>query len=465
MDFRDIGVGELAQRVRSGEQSAEEVLRSTLARIEAENPRLNAFVALLPEAELLGQARAVDAAVARGEDPGPLAGVPVGVKDLEDVAGLRTTCGSALLADLEPSRRDSLQVRRMRAAGAIILGKTNTPEFGCKGATDNPLFGFTLNPWNRDHSPGGSSGGSSSALAAGLVPLATGSDGGGSIRIPAAMCGHSGFKASQGRVPMSDPSAPTTGLLAVRGPMARTLRDTVIALDVVKGPDPLDIHALPDDGPWLPAFDARTLPEAVIWSPGLGYAEIDEGVRAVCEAALERLRDAGVRVIEHERILGEHPLRHWWAMWTAAMARKLGDRIGSADWERIDPPLRSMIEHGMQVTGADYARAIDACHAYNVQLEAAFVQAPLILTPTCAGRAPRSGEPGIINGLPTAAWVEMTFGINMTRNPAASIHAGPDPDGLPVGLQVIGRQREDLQVLAAAGCFEDVLGGPGRAPY
>ncbi|MDZ7826316.1 MAG: amidase [Gammaproteobacteria bacterium] len=202
MDFRDIGIGELAQRVRSGEQTAEEVLRSTLARIETENPRLNAFVALLPEAELLGQARAVDAAVARGEDPGLLAGVPVGVKDLEDVAGLRTTLGSALRGGIEPSARDSLQIRRMRAAGAIIVGKTNTPEYGCKGVTDNPLFGFTRNPWNPDHSPGGSSGGSSSALAAGLVPLATGSDGGGSIRIPAAMCGHSGFKASQGRVPM-----------------------------------------------------------------------------------------------------------------------------------------------------------------------------------------------------------------------------------------------------------------------
>ncbi len=206
MDFRDITIAELVAGVHSGEHSAEAVARSTLARLDAENGRLNAFVARVPEATVLAEARAVDAAVARGEEPGPLAGVPVGVKDLEDVRGLPTCYGSALWADAPPAARDSLLVARMRAAGAVVVGKTNTPEFGCKGATDNPAFGATANPWSLEHSPGGSSGGSSAALAAGLVPLATGSDGGGSIRIPASVCGHSGFKATQGRVPLADPS-------------------------------------------------------------------------------------------------------------------------------------------------------------------------------------------------------------------------------------------------------------------
>ncbi|HSG90467.1 MAG TPA: amidase [Pseudomonadales bacterium] len=466
IDYREVGIGAIAAQVRSGERSAEEIARATLARIERDDPRLNAFVARLPDEQVLAQARAVDARVAAGEDPGLLAGVAVGVKDLEDVVGLRTTYGSALWADAPPATRDSLAVTRMRAAGAVIVGKTNTPEFGCKGACDNPLFGATANPWNLAYSPGGSSGGSAAALAAGLVPLATGSDGGGSIRIPASVCGLSGFKASQGRVPLADPSGPTTGVLAVRGPMARTLRDTVIALDAMRGDDPRDIFGLPDEGgSWLEAFDARRPPERVIWSPGLGYTQIDDDVRAVCETALQALRDAGVEVIEREQILSEHPLAHWWAMWTAAMARKLGDRIGTDDWEKIDPPLRDMIEFGMKVTGADYARALDAAHTFNMELEAAFADAPLILSATCAGRTPRTGEPGIVNGLPTAAWVEMTFGINMTRNPAATVHAGLDPAGMPVGLQVIGRQRTDVGVLCGAGFIEEILGGPGVCPF
>ncbi|MEE4360877.1 MAG: amidase [Pseudomonadales bacterium] len=466
MDFRDVTVAELVDQVRTRRTSAEEIARSTLARIDRENPRLNAFVARVDADQVIEDARAIDATVARGEDPGPLAGVPVGIKDLEDVRGLRTTYGSALWADAPPAESDALTVARMRAAGAIIVGKTNTPEFGCKGATDNPLFGPTANPWNLAYSPGGSSGGSGAALAAGLVPLATGSDGGGSIRIPAAVCGLSGFKASQGRVPLADRGAPTTGLLAVRGPMTRTLRDAVIALDAMRGPDPRDIFALPDDdAPWLGAFDARRPLQRVVWSPGLGYAQVDADVRAVCETALARLRDAGVEVIERDRIIDEHPLRHWWNLWTAAMARKLGDRKGTADWEKIDPPLRMMIEHGMAVSGADYARAIDAAHDYNLQLEAAFADAPIILSVTCAGRTPKTGADGTINGTPTAGWVEMTFGLNMTRNPAATVHAGLDPDGLPVGLQVIGRQRDDVAVLCAAGFMEEVLGGPGRAPF
>lgn len=462
MDFRKTSVEAIAEDVRSRRVSAEEVVRHSAERIEALNGRLNAFCAWDGDAAV-DAARALDARIARGEDVGPLAGVPVGVKDLEDARGFVTTYGSALWADAPPATADSLAVARMRAAGAIVMGKTNTPEFGCKGATDNPVFGPTLNPWSTDHSPGGSSGGSGAAIAAGMVPLATGSDGGGSIRIPAALCGLSGFKASQGRVPLGGPGAPTTGLLAVRGPMACTIRDTVVALDAMRGDDPTDTFALPaDDGPWLPRLDAAPVAR-VIWAPTLGYAEIDGEILRVCETALAALRDAGVEIIEREQLLDEHPLRHWWCMWTSAMARKLGDRIGTPDFELIDADLRVMVEQGMQMTGADYARAIDAGHAYNWQLEQAFAEAPLILSPTCAGRTPRSGELGSINGRDTAGWVELTFGINMTRNPAASVHAGLAENGLPVGLQIIGRQRDDLGVLNAAAYFESVL-GPTRFP-
>jgi len=465
MDFRDCSLADLAAGVRTGARSAEAVARSTLTRIDVLDGALGAFVARCPEEEVLAAAQAIDAMVARGEDPGPLAGVPVGVKDLEEVRGLRTTYGSALYADGAPADGDSVLVQRMRAAGAVIVGKTNTPEFGCKGATDNPLFGPTRNPFSLEHSPGGSSGGSSAALAAGLVPLATGSDGGGSIRIPAARCGLSGFKATQGRVPLADATGPTTGLLAVRGPMARDLRDTVIALDAVRGDEPRDVFGLPDDDfSWLAAFEERRLPTHVLWAPTLGFADVHPEVRRVCEAALARLDAAGVDVIETKGPFESDPLDPWWTLWSAAMARKLGQCIGTPDFERIDPPLRQIIEDGMAVTGADYARAIDACHDLNGALCDAFERAPFVLAPTCSGPVHRLEATGHVRGRDTAEWVEMTLPCNLTRNPAATLFAGLDANDLPVGLQVIGPPRADVATLCAAGAFEDVLGGPGRAP-
>ncbi|HEY5252291.1 MAG TPA: amidase, partial [Acidimicrobiales bacterium] len=207
MDFRTESVSELADQVRKGERSARDLVAHALARIEADNPRLNAFVAVDGE-RALAVAESIDQRVASGGDPGPLAGIPIGVKDLEDAAGFVTTLGSPLLADAEPARVDSPLVARLTAAGCVVVGKTNTPELGWKPDTDNGLFGPTLNPWNLEHTPGGSSGGSAAAIAAGMVPLATGSDGGGSIRIPAACCGLSGMKASMGRVPMGGADAP-----------------------------------------------------------------------------------------------------------------------------------------------------------------------------------------------------------------------------------------------------------------
>lgn len=465
MDFRDCTLADLAAGIRAGELSAEAVARSTLTRIDAVDGALHAFVVRCPEEEVLEAARAVDQCVARGDDPGPLAGVPVAVKDLEDVRGLPTTYGSALYADGDPADGDSVLVERMRTAGAVIIGKTNTPEFGCKGTTDNPLFGATHNPWSLAHSPGGSSGGSAAALAAGLVPLATGSDGGGSIRIPAARCGLSGFKATQGRVPLADATGPTTGLLAVRGPMARDLRDTVIALDAVRGDAPRDVFGLPDDDfSWRAAFEERRLPTHVLWAPSLGFADVHPEVLRVCEAALAQLDAAGVDVVETAGPFHTDPLAPWWTLWSAAMARRLGHCSGTPEFERIDPPLRGIIEDGLAVSGAEYARAIDACHDLNGALCDAFERAPLVLSPTCSGPVHRLDAVGRVRGRDTAEWVEMTLPCNLTRNPAATLFAGVDAQGLPVGLQIIGPPRGDAATLCAAGAFEDVLGGPGRAP-
>ncbi|MDY7099757.1 MAG: amidase, partial [Actinomycetota bacterium] len=244
MDFRTMSVAELAMGVRHGELTARGVTEHALARIEALDPGLNAFVATDPERSL-ADADEIDRRIAAGDDPGPLAGVPLGVKDLEDAIGFVTSYGSALKAGNPPAVEDSVLVARLRAAGCVVVGKTNTPELGHKGTTDNPTFGATANPWSTAHSPGGSSGGTAAAIAAGMIALGTGSDGGGSIRIPSSLCGLSGLKTSNGRIPIAGRQAPGSGILSVAGPMARRTRDVALALDAVVGPDERDMLSLP----------------------------------------------------------------------------------------------------------------------------------------------------------------------------------------------------------------------------
>ncbi len=252
MDFRTESLAGLAAQVRSKQVGSRELTLHALARIEHLNPQVNAFVAVDAE-RALAEAAVIDERVAKGEDPGPLAGVPIGVKDLEDAAGFVTTHGSPLHANDAPAATDSILVARLRAKGCVIVGKTNSPEFGWKSDTQNEVFGTTRNPWDLARSAGGSSGGTGAALAAGMVPLATGSDGGGSIRIPSAINGLSGLKPSLGRVPTGGPSAPGWAGLSTKGPMARRIRDVAYALECVVGPDPTDIFSLAmPDVPWSP---------------------------------------------------------------------------------------------------------------------------------------------------------------------------------------------------------------------
>ena len=244
MDFRRENLESLAADVRAAKISARELVTHALERVDALNPSVNAFVALDEDGALEAAGR-IDEAVAAGEDPGPLAGIPIGVKDLEDAAGFVTSHGSAVFAGGPAAVVDSPLVARMKAAGCVVIGKTNTPELGWKADTDNTTFGATCNPWNLDHSPGGSSGGSAAAVAAGMVPLATGSDGGGSIRIPSSCCALSGVKPSLGRVPSGGAEPPDWHHLSTKGPLARRIADVVAVLDVVVGPDPTDLQSLP----------------------------------------------------------------------------------------------------------------------------------------------------------------------------------------------------------------------------
>jgi aspartyl-tRNA(Asn)/glutamyl-tRNA(Gln) amidotransferase subunit A len=458
MDFQRDSVVELAEQVRLGKVSARELTAHALSRIEALNPKLNAFVAVDGEAAMAAAA-AVDEAVAAGTDPGPLAGIPIGVKDLEDAAGYRTTKGSFAFADSPVATTDSLLVARLKAAGCVVVGKTNTPELGAKADTVNGLFGATVNPWSPDHSSGGSSGGASSAVASGMVPLATASDGGGSIRIPASACGLAGFKPSLGRVPSGGAASPDWAHLSTRGPLARTVADTVAALDAVLGPDPSDLRSLPMPEPsWLGAIEQPHLPMKVAWSPTLGYAEVDAEVRAICQAAVDRLAGLGAEVVEVETVFPEDPVLAWVTMTNAYNARTLAPFRDTPVWERIDPGLRSMADWGDRMTAVELVKAEDRCHELNLRLVSLFHDVRLLITPTLASAPPLSGQPGVVNGSTSANWVSFTYAFNMTRSPAGTVCAGFTSSGLPVGLQLVGPQHGDLVVLRAMAALEAALG-------
>lgn len=460
--FRSETVAGISERVRSKQQSAREVTQAALDRIEALNPSINAFVAWDGDAAL-AQADDIDRRIAAGEEVGPLAGVPMGVKDLEAVDGFVTSFGSALHTNDAPATADSVHVGRYRAAGAVIIGKTNTPEYGHKGATDNVPFGATRNPWSLEHSPGGSSGGSAAALASGMVPLATGSDGGGSIRIPAALCGFSGIKPSTGRIPIPGSAMPGSGLLSANGPMALRASDSALALDVVVGPDPRDPLSLPHPGQsWAGVVATAEAPERVVWSPTFGFANVDDEVLASCTKAVEALAAAGTEIIELETIFDADPVSSWLVLWVVSRFKAQGHLIDTPGFDQLSESIKPQVLMGSKVSGVEFARAQDDVFRLNSLLEDAFEQAPLILSPTTGGRVPKLGHDGTINGAEDPGWVQFTYGLNMTRNPAGSVCTGLDPDGLPIGLQVIGRQRADANVLAAMAVLEDVIGFTGQ---
>ncbi len=466
MDFRTASVVDLATRVRSGSLTAAELVDHALARIDAVNPTVNAFVAVDGD-RARAAAEAVDATVASGGDPGPLAGIPLGVKDLEDAEGYVTTHGSAAHADRPPATADSELVARLVAAGCVVVGKTNTPELGWKPDTENLLFGATRNPWNLDHTAGGSSGGSGAAIAAGMVPLATGSDGGGSLRIPSSCCGLSGVKPSLGRVPSGGPQAPDWQHLSTKGPMARRMADVVAALDVVVGPDATDLRSLPrPEASWPAALEGARPPARVAWSPTLGFADVDAEVLALCRRAVDVLADLGTEVVEVDSVFDEDPVDPWLTLSGVYNLRTHAGLLGTPAWDQVDPVLRMILDGAVATSAVDVVRAEDACHEFNLRLVDLFHDVRLLVTPTMAAPPPpRSlGGAGLINGTPDYNWVKMTYAFNMTRSPAATVCVGLSSAGVPVGLQLVGPQHADLVVIRAAAALEAALGFDAVAP-
>jgi aspartyl-tRNA(Asn)/glutamyl-tRNA(Gln) amidotransferase subunit A len=460
----------LAADIAARRISPVEVAEALLARIQRLNPLLNAYCTLTAD-QALEDARRAEAAVMRNETLGPLHGVPVSIKDLIATRGIRTTRGSKLWENWVPEQ-DAPVVERVRTAGAIILGKTNTPEIGWKGVTDNPLFGPTRNPWDVTRTPGGSTGGGSAQVAAGLGPMAIGTDGGGSIRIPAAFAGCYGFKPSFGRVPMY-PQSPNASV-AHCGPLTDTVHDAALALSVLAGPDDRDRLSLPpSDTDYLAATGARAIETSlrglkVAWCADFGwnYWPVAPEILQAARSAAQRFADFGCEVVE-VRPEWVGPMEAWSTIFYGGIVGQVGPRLEQVR-DVLDPGLVRIIETYQTDSLQDYVLADAARAAFWDQVRYFFGEYALVLTPTMPIPAFSLNQdtPGPVPGrLPDGlGWSFFTYPFNLTGQPAASLPCGFTADGLPIGLQVIGRRHADALVLTASAAFEAAAPWQARRP-
>lgn len=447
---------ELAAKVRAKEISPTEVVEAVLARIDEINPKINAYCTI-DAAGARASASAVEAALQRGDPVGPLAGVPVSIKDIVITKGIRTTRGSRLYADSVPTE-DAPVVERLKGAGAIVLGKTNTPEFGWKAATDNQLFGPTRNPWNLGRTAGGSSGGAGAAVAAGLGPLAIGTDGGGSIRIPANFCGIFGIKATHGLVPVYPASQAES--VSHTGPMTRTVRDAALMLNTIAGYDSRDRNSFPNGNPdYLAGIGDGIAGLRVAWSPNLGGGVVVPEVLAAAESAARRFAELGCSVEDATPEVGEFN-RPWFLLFYGAVAAGMASQ--PEGWEeKIDPGLLATLQEARKASGLEVSQAYQArARDYDV-LRRFFDRYDLFLTPTCPGAPWAIGHDYDPNASNPA---QLTQLFNLTGQPAATVPCGWTADGLPLGLQIVGRRHEDALVLRAAAAFEAMAPWAGRRP-
>jgi len=456
---------EMAEAIKSRKLSPVEVMDAFLSRIERLNPKINAYCTLLAESART-QATEAEKIVMKGEELGPLHGVPFSIKDLTFTKGIRTTFGSRIYENFIPDK-DAIVVERLRAAGAIMLGKTNTPEFGFMGVTDNLIFGPTHNPWNLQRHAGGSSGGAAAAVAAGMGPLAQGSDGGGSIRIPSSFCGVFGIKPSFGRVPRG-PGFLDWMTLSHFGPITRTVRDAALAMEVMAGRDDRDRHSLPGTNlRYLSYLEGDLKGLRVAWSPDLGYAVVDPQVLAANSAAVSIFETLGCKVDAATPDV-ENPGRTFAFTWAVKFASSYSDKLD--EWrDQMNPTLVDIIERGKDRTALEYARSALEREEYCDKMLAFFEDYDLLLTPSTAVPAFdidkfEVTEIGGIKGSPTLEWTPFTYPFNLTGQPAASVPCGWTDDGLPVGLQIVGRRFEDLTVLRAAAAFEQASPWADRRP-
>jgi aspartyl-tRNA(Asn)/glutamyl-tRNA(Gln) amidotransferase subunit A len=469
--FAYASAAELAALIRSKQASATEVMRATLARAEKANAALNCFITICAD-EALRDAALADAAVAGGKTLGPLHGVPFHVKDLVNTKGVRTTFASAMYENNVPAV-DSVSVARLKQAGAILMAKTTTPEFGHMPYTEAPLFGRTRNAWSADRTSGGSSGGAAVALAAGICPIGIGTDAGGSTRIPAAANGVVGFKQSAGVVP-HDMAPDVFANFSSINPMARTVLDTALMLEAMAGEHPSDPYSY---GAPATGFVAAAKAEGslaglrIAWRPLMANTVIDAEVLDITERAAMALGTLGAIVEPMDDDL--EPVEPIWfayasAIWNARF-RDLLPQWGN----RLSPTLMRQMELGKDTTGEAVGRALLGRTRLFQKVQSWFDRYDIIVTPTLARTAIPIEErlfesieiEGTKAGTVRKAWYPYTHPFNLTGHPAISLPCGFHSDGLPVGIQFVGRRSEDARVLNVAALFEKAWPWSGRRPH
>jgi aspartyl-tRNA(Asn)/glutamyl-tRNA(Gln) amidotransferase subunit A len=443
----------LARLIRERALSPVEVMQTVLERAETLHPKLNAICTFTAE-RALEQARAAERAVMRNETQGPLHGVPTTIKDLAFTKGVRTMAGSHIHAHRVPDE-DAPFVERLARAGAISIGKTTVPEFGWKGCGDSPLTGISHNPWKHGTNAGGSSTGAAICAAAGIGPIHQGSDGAGSIRMPAAFCGVFGMKPSFGRVPYY----PVTNndLMSHVGPITRTVADAALMLQVMAGADDHDLSSLPGEPEDYPArLEDGIAGLRVAFSPDLGYLPVDDEVASVVQSAVSAFEEQGCEVVE-EAPGWDDPIEIEHLYYTANFAGNIGPFLD--EWEdRLDPGMVACAREGMRYSAADYVQARGRRNAFYDRVRQAFERFDLLVTPTMSvaafpvGRLMPKHWPQ--HPWDWIRWAGFSYPFNLTWLPAATCPCGFTPDGRPVGLQIVAARHQDLRVLQAARAFE-----------
>jgi amidase len=458
---------QLVADLRDGDLSARELMTACLARIEQCNPQVNAICTLIAPEQAMQLAAEADQRLVRGDPLGALHGLPIAVKDLSATRGIRTTMGSPIYADHVPAE-DSLLVQRLKQAGALIIGKTNTPEFGVGSQTFNPLFGTTRNPYDLGRTAGGSSGGAAAALASGMLPLADGSDMGGSLRNPAAFCNVVGFRPSLGRVPHWPSTMAWQSRLGVEGPMARDVEGCALLLSVLAGPDerdPLSIQENPEI--FLQHLAHDFIEGRIAWTPDLGLLPVEREVVTVCESALLHWQAAGLHV-EHACPDLDGAMEAFKVL-RAAYYAEIGAPLLAGYRHLMKDTLISNIETGMKLTALDITRADAVRTRLYMGLMAFFQDHDFLVLPTtqvqpfdCATEWVRE-----IEGQALAEyldWMSICCIISVFGLPAISVPCGFTRAGLPVGIQIVGRPRADLEVLRVAWLLEQATHHGERHP-
>jgi aspartyl-tRNA(Asn)/glutamyl-tRNA(Gln) amidotransferase subunit A len=453
---------ELLESFRAHELSPVEVAQESLEHIEREDPRLNAFC-LVDADSALTAARASEERWRRGEPAGTLDGLPVGVKDIFLTRGWPTLRGSRVIDPEGPWEADAPAVSALRRHGAVLVGKTTTPELGWKGVTDSPLTGVTRNPWNSSRTAGGSSGGSSAALASGMVPLALGTDGGGSIRIPCGFCGLAGIKPTYGRVP-AWPASPY-GLVAHCGPMARTVSDVALLLDAMAEPDARDWSALPPmDGSFLDGLDDGVEGLRVAFSADLGHVDVEPEIAELAARAAGVFSDLGAHVEAVDPGFAD-PREAFDVLWSSGAAAAMPG-LGDPPLEALDPGLAELVRSGRSHSAVDYLTASRRRDELGILMSRFHEKWDLLVTPALPIVAFEAGR-NVPDGWPERdwpSWTPFTYPFNLTQQPAAVVPCGFTGAGLPVGLQIVGPRHADALVLRAARAYEAANPQPTLAP-